>query len=160
VPLPVPLIRPATPEDCSALGVTLSPLPLFQAYQLTAPALTQRFESALQRGEGLLLAEAHGAPVGVCWFISRGAFGSGAYLRTLAVREGLQGQGLGVALLRGYEEGSGNPPGGWFLLASDFNTGAHRFYERHGYREVGQLPGFAAPGVTERIYWKPRPAAG
>lgn len=154
------LIRPATPLDLAPLGTALAPLPLFQAYRLTAEALTQRFQAALQRGEGLLLAELEGTPVGVCWFIARGAFGGGAYLRTLAIQEGLQGQGLGAELLRGYETGSDNPPGGWFLLASDFNTGAHRFYERHGYREVGQLPGFAAPGVTERIYWKPRPAAG
>src|SRR5690606_29106193 len=96
----VPLIRPATPADLSALGAALAPLPLFQAYRLTAPALTQRFEAALQRGEGLLLAELDGAPVGVCWFIARGAFGTGAYLRTLAVKEGLQGQGIGVELLR------------------------------------------------------------
>lgn len=154
------VIRPATPVDLAALGAALAPLPLFQAYRLTAEALTQRFEAALQRQEGLLLAELDGAPVGVCWFVARGAFGAGAYLRTLAIKEGLQSQGLGAELLRGYESGSNNPPGGWFLLASDFNTGAHRFYERHGYREVGQLPGFAAPGVTERIYWKPRPAAG
>ncbi|KFE67615.1 GNAT family N-acetyltransferase [Hyalangium minutum] len=153
------IIRPATPADLSALGTALAPLSLFQAYGLTAAALTQRFEAALQRGEGLLLAELEGAPVGVCWFITRGAFGTGAYLRTLAVKEGLQGKGLGVELLRGYEDGSGDPPGGWFLLASDFNTGAHRFYERHGYREVGLLPDFAAKGVTERIYWKPRPPA-
>ncbi|MFL5347615.1 MAG: GNAT family N-acetyltransferase [Hyalangium sp.] len=156
----MPRIRPATPEDLSALGTALAPLPLFRAYQLTASALTQRFESALQRGEGLLLAELEGAPVGVCWFIARGAFGTGAYLRTLAVKEGLQGQGVGAELLRGYERGSGDPPGGWFLLASDFNAGAHRFYERYGYREAGRLPDFAAQGVTERIYWKPRPAAG
>jgi ribosomal protein S18 acetylase RimI-like enzyme len=154
------LIRPATPEDLAALGIALAPLSLFQAYQLTAPALTQRFEAALQRGEGLLMAELDGVPVGVCWFIARGAFGSGAYLRTLAVKEGLQGQGLGAELLQGYEAGSDNPPGGWFLLASDFNAGAHRFYARYGYREAGRLPDFAAKGVTERIYWKPRPAAG
>ncbi|MBN1205713.1 MAG: GNAT family N-acetyltransferase [Myxococcaceae bacterium] len=153
-------IRPATLEDLSTLGTVLAPLPLFQAYQLSAEAMTQRLQGALQRGENLLVAEWEGAPVGVCWFITRGAFANGSYLRIVAVKEELQGKRIGTRLLQAYEAGSDNPPGGWFLLASDFNEGAHRFYARHGYRAVGHLPGFSSRGITERIYWKRRPTAG
>jgi ribosomal protein S18 acetylase RimI-like enzyme len=95
-------------------------------------------------------------PVGVCWFLTRGTFGTGAYLRTLAIREDRHGSGLGAQLLAAYEAGCGDPPGGYFLLTSDFNEGAQRFYQRYGYRQVGALPDFAAPGVTERVFWKPR----
>lgn len=152
-----PLIRPARASDLEPLARALAPLSLFTAYGLDAPKLHARFAQALERGEGLWVAEQEGTAAGVCWFLRRGAFGTGAYLRTLAVAEPLQGSGTGSGLLAAYEAQSEEPPGGWFLLASDFNTGAHRFYQRHGYREVGQLPGFAAPGVTERIFWKPRP---
>jgi ribosomal protein S18 acetylase RimI-like enzyme len=150
------VIRPATREDLAALATALAPLPLFQAYRLDASALTARFEGALERGEGLLLATGDRGPVGVCWFLTRGTFGTGAYLRTLAVSEAQQGSGLGARLLEAYEAGCGSPPGGYFLLTSDFNTGAQRFYQRHGYRQVGQLPDFAVPGVSELIFWKPR----
>lgn len=150
------IVRPLREEDCRPLAEALESLPLFSAYQLNAPALEARFKSALQRSEGLVLAELEGAPVGISWFIARGAMGTGAYLRTLAVKDGLQGQGIGQQLLEAYERGSQDPPGGWFLLASDFNEGAHRFYERNGYREVGRLPDFAKKGVTERLFWKPR----
>jgi ribosomal protein S18 acetylase RimI-like enzyme len=95
-------------------------------------------------------------PEGVCWFLPRGTFGTGAYLRTLALREDAQGAGLGARLLEAYEAACGAPGGGWFLLTSDFNTAAQRFYERHGYRRVGQLPDFAVPGVSELVFWKPR----
>ncbi|MFL5319278.1 MAG: GNAT family N-acetyltransferase [Myxococcaceae bacterium] len=150
------VIRPMEKSDARPLGEALASLPLFTAYKLDAAALESRFTKALERGEGLVAAELDGALVGVCWFIARGAFGTGAYLRTLAVKEGLQGKGIGQKLLEAYESGSGAPPGGFFLLASDFNEGAHRFYSRYGYREVGRLPDFAAKGVTERVFWKPR----
>jgi ribosomal protein S18 acetylase RimI-like enzyme len=41
-----------------------------------------------------------------------------------------------------------------FLLTSDFNQSAQRFYQRRGYRQVGALPDYVLPGVTELIFWK------
>ena len=38
--------------------------------------------------------------------------------------------------------------------ATTDNVGARRFYERHGYRHVGDLPGLARPGIDEALYWK------
>ncbi len=37
---------------------------------------------------------------------------------------------------------------------SDFNAGAQRFYERHGYVRAGALDGLVLPGVAELLYWK------
>lgn len=150
------VIRPVTPEDLLPLATALAPLPLFKAYGLDALALVARFRGAIERGEGLLMATDERGPLGVCWFLTRGTFGTGAYLRTLAIREDAQGSGLGARLLEAYEAGCAQASGGYFLLTSDFNEGAQRFYQRHGYRQVGELPGFAVPGVSERVFWKPR----
>jgi GNAT superfamily N-acetyltransferase len=150
-----PWIRPVREEELSALAESLAPLELFVRYGLNAKALVARWREGLaQGGQEILTALVDEKPRAVCWFFPRGTFGSGAYLRTLAVADGLRGQGLGAKLLAEYEARVGRPRGGYFLLAADFNEGAHRFYTRHGYREVGALPGFAAPGVTERIFWK------
>jgi ribosomal protein S18 acetylase RimI-like enzyme len=40
------------------------------------------------------------------------------------------------------------------LLATTDNTDARHFYERHGYRHVGDLPGLARAGLDEALYWK------
>jgi hypothetical protein len=40
------------------------------------------------------------------------------------------------------------------LLVTADNAGARRFYARHGYRHVGDLPRFAAPGLDEALYQK------
>ncbi len=149
------VIRPATPEDVVPLSEALAPLPLFSAYAFGADQLAERFRGALQRGEGLWVSEERGELLGVCWFLEQGTFATGSYLRLLAVRPERQGQGLGEQLLRAWEGRGAEAKGGLFLLASHFNEAAHRFYARHGYREVGRLPGFAREGVTEVIFWKP-----
>jgi len=39
-----------------------------------------------------------------------------------------------------------------FLLASDFNEDAQAFYRRLGYQQVGAIPDYVVPGITELIY--------
>ena len=41
-----------------------------------------------------------------------------------------------------------------FLLVSDFNTTAQAFYRRLGYEQVGAIPGYVVPGITELIFRK------
>ena len=153
----MPTVAPAAPEDFEALAEPLAGLPLFVPYGYTAPTLKERWLKAHARGEGFLIAQEGGERLGLAWFLPSGTFGSGAYLRTLALIPGAQGRGVGVALLEGFEHASALALGGFFLLASDFNPRVHRFYERHGYQEVGRLPGFAAAAVSEVIFWKRSP---
>lgn len=151
-----PSIVPATELDLARLAQQLAPEPLFTRYGLGAEALHARWSRALRDGQQLLVAHLEGRAVGLCWFAASGTFGTGAYLRLIAVVGLAQKLGVGAHLLRAYEAACGEPPGGWFLLTSDFNTAAQRFYARHGYSEVGRLPDFAKAGVVEHIYWKPR----
>lgn len=157
LPTMLPTIRPAKPADLARLASRLATLDLFTAYDLAAGDLERRWHRALDNGQPMLVAVAAGAPIGICWYVRHGAFEIGAYLRLLAVATEFQGTGLGARLLTAYEEACAPTRGGWFLLTSDFNTGAQKFYARHGYSEVGRLPGFATPGVTELIYWKAAP---
>jgi ribosomal protein S18 acetylase RimI-like enzyme len=151
------VIRPARPEDFPPLARALEQLPLFKRYGTTAAGFESSWTKALQAGEGLWVAERAEGPVGLCWFLQRGAFGRGAYLRTIGIAEHAAGGGLGKQLLDAYERETAPAPGGWFLLVSDFNVGAQRFYARGGYQQVGRLDGFVLPGVAELLFWKPRP---
>jgi ribosomal protein S18 acetylase RimI-like enzyme len=44
-----------------------------------------------------------------------------------------------------------------FLLVSDFNTRAARFYQRLGYQQVGAIPDYVVSGITELIFRKRLP---
>ncbi len=85
---------------------------------------------------------------------AHGHFGRGGYLRLIALRPGQQGRGTGQKLLAAVEETVRARHPDLFLLTSDFNTAAQRFYERAGYARVGALPDFVQAGITEIIYWK------
>ena len=41
-----------------------------------------------------------------------------------------------------------------FLLVSDFNAAAQAFYRRLGYEQVGAIPGYVVPGISELIFRK------
>ena len=84
---------------------------------------------------------------------ARRSSGRSTYLRLLGVRADFHGAGLGAALLDAAEQAAAHTRD-MILLVSDFNHGAQRFYERQGYRQVGALPGYVLPDVTELIYRK------
>lgn len=180
-------VRPATSADRDAvaqLGREVAALPLLVRYGLTPAGLAADLVALLPPAGSelppptqaqLLLAEAQEDPalararasetaaavlLGFARFQLRGTLGAGGYLQLIALRPGQAGRGVGVALLRAVEAAVAQASPHLFLLTSDFNHGAQRFYEREGYTRCGQLPGFARPDITELLYWKrlPRPA--
>jgi ribosomal protein S18 acetylase RimI-like enzyme len=74
----------------------------------------------------------------------------------IGVRPELRGQGIGAALMAHAEAAMFSHVADVFLLVSDFNVAARRFYERLGYVRVGALADYVVPGVTELIYRKRR----
>jgi ribosomal protein S18 acetylase RimI-like enzyme len=151
----MPAIRPATSDDLAPLADRLHGLPLFLRYGHTPERLLKMLRSALERGEQLLVYDADG-PRGLAWFLVAGTLGVGGYLRLIAVDPTWHGKGTGSALLEAFEAETFASSAHAFLLVSDFNSGAQRFYERHGYQKVGALPGLVLPDVAEVIYWKRR----
>jgi hypothetical protein len=44
-----------------------------------------------------------------------------------------------------------------FLLVTDSNSSAQRFYRRLGYTHIGAIPDYVVPGITELIFFKKLP---
>ncbi len=145
------MIRPLIEEDVDALAAGLSELPLMIRYHRTAVALAADLRAALARGDGLDVYD-QGGPRGIAWYQPGGTLGLGGYLRLLAVTGDTQGRGAGAALLVAFETGVAMVSRHAFLLVSDFNSAAQRFYEKHGYTRVGALPALVLPDVAELIY--------
>ncbi|WP_242394938.1 GNAT family N-acetyltransferase [Anaeromyxobacter oryzisoli] len=148
------MIRALAAEDLPALARALAALPLMVRYGNTPEKLERALSAALGRGEGLLVAEEGGALAGLAWFLTTGTLAMGGYLRLIAVLGAGEGRGTGSALLAAFEAAVARESAHAFLLVSDFNAGAQRFYERHGYRRAGALPGLVLPDVGELLYWK------
>ncbi len=130
--------------------------PLWQRYQLTVERASKNFENAFERGEVLLVADAGADNIGCgfAWCLPQGGFGRSMYLRLIGVRQERARAGVGAALLRAAEDAALKVSHELFLLVSDFNLDAQRFYQRQGYQQIGAIPGYVLPDVTELLYWK------
>ena len=149
------IVRPLAPGDVPALCARVVTLPLLVRYRHTAASLAVDLQAGVARGESVLVAEDDdGHPCGLAWFLPRGTFGLGGYLRLIAVAPDAHRRGVGGALLQAFEAAVGMQARHAFLLVSDFNRDAQRFYARHGYVEAGALPQLVLADVDERIYWK------
>jgi GNAT superfamily N-acetyltransferase len=147
-------VRPIGRAEIPALAASLAELPLMVRYGNDAAKLGRALEGALDRGEVVLVADDGGALRGLAWFLTSGTLALGGYLRLIAVAPGGAGRGTGLALLRAFEAEVAKVSRHAFLLVSDFNAGAIRFYEREGYVRAGALPGLVLPDVAEVLYWK------
>jgi GNAT superfamily N-acetyltransferase len=125
---------------------------LLQRYAVTFDAAAQSLASALDDGDLVLIVRAEPSR-GFAWlsFAPRILNGA-AYLRLLLVAQ--PGQGLGERLLAAAEAAARQRANHLYLLATTDNAGARRFYERHGYRHVGDLPGLVRADLDEALYHK------
>jgi len=74
------------------------------------------------------------------------------------VAEGEQSRGVGAALLEDAERRARKSGCRHLaLLVTSANRRARTFYTRHGYRHVGNLPGFVRPAIGESLYVKSWP---
>jgi ribosomal protein S18 acetylase RimI-like enzyme len=131
-------------------------VPLWLRYQVDKHSARTRFEQAIQQGDMLLVADCgvESRAVGFVWCLQQGAFGLSAYIRLIGVRPDHTAHGIGATLLEYTERQALEYAKDMFLLVSDFNVDAQRFYRRHGYTQVGAIPGYVLPDVTELIFRK------
>jgi GNAT superfamily N-acetyltransferase len=129
--------------------------PLLERYGTTRRAARDALARGRASGDRLIVAVASdGRMVGMAWVLTSRILTGAAYLRLLLVADDRQRAGTGAALLAAAERATRAVANHLALLATTGNAGARRFYARHGYRHVGDLPGLARAGLDEALYWK------
>lgn len=106
--------------------------------------------------DGLYVALLDNACVGFFYLIPKGSFHSFPYLHIIAVKEECRGLGVGKILMDYAERIAFESANKIFLVVADFNPDGKKFYERNGYRQVGEIPDLYRPGIAECIMMKER----
>jgi ribosomal protein S18 acetylase RimI-like enzyme len=129
--------------------------PLFRNYGMTSARARQLFRKALSRkdSEVWVARGSQGQVLGFAWLMKERAFGRSHYLRLIAVDADYHRLGVGARLMRTLEKRYLKPYG-IFLLVTQSNRSAKRFYEKLGYLRVGRLNGYIHPKSDELIYFK------
>lgn len=154
-------IARATRGQLPALAALMTASPLLRRYRVTAAGARTSLAAAARAGDLLLVATDGDRAVGLAWVILTPALDRSAYLRLLLVAGGRRSQGIGAALLERAERSArARNSRHLVLLVTRSNRRARSFYARHGYRHVGDLPGFVRPRIAEALYvktWRDRP---
>lgn len=151
-------ITRATRAHVAGLVELMTVSPLLRRYGVTSGGARTSLLEALRERDLLLVALERGETVGFAWTITTRALDRAAYLRLLLVADGRQSRGVGAALLRDAERRArGSGCRHLALLVTTTNRRARTFYARHGYRHVGNLPGFVRPRLGESLYVKSWP---
>ncbi len=83
---------------------------------------------------------------------TRGAFTG--YIKSIAIKRGWRGKGLGVMMMNFIEEKIFGVTPNVFLCVSSFNKDAQRFYKKLGYENVGLLKNYVIEGADEILMRK------
>lgn len=146
-------IRPLRPADIPELALMLSVLEPWTYYGVDAAAW-ERSLKAIPKDELGYVGLAEGQIVAYVQFTLGGTFALSGYVRTLAVRAGQKGGGLGRQILSFAEQMILTRGPNVFLLCSARNTAAQAFYKAIGYVEAGRLPAYVLPTEEEIIFRK------
>ena len=147
-------VLPLVKADLDACAKIVSTTELFRAYGYTGETARKQLETALSEGQDeLWVAKDQGRAVGFAWFIKKGAFARSGYLRLIAVDSSHLKAGIGRTLMTELEK-KYLSPNGMFLLVTSTNNAARGFYEKLGYRRVGEIPGYVKAGIDEVIYYR------
>ncbi|HHW88485.1 MAG TPA: GNAT family N-acetyltransferase [Chloroflexi bacterium] len=146
-----------TLADVSAVAAIMADNLLWQRYGVTMASATRRLQRGLETSATIAVAEVEERVAGFVWYVAEGAFQRSGYIMLFGVAPDMQGQGVGRALLTYAERALFAANASIVLLVSDFNHDAQRFYQRHGYVQVGALPDYVKTGVNELIYYKRKP---
>jgi ribosomal protein S18 acetylase RimI-like enzyme len=145
----------ATRPHLAPIARLMAESPLLRRYRVTERSAKARLLEALREGDIVLVAIDGRDVVGLAWLIATRVLDNAAYLRLLLVAESHQSRGLGAALLaRGERQSRSEGCRHLVMLVTKTNRRARSFYERHGYRHVGDLGGYVRAGIAEALYMK------
>lgn len=148
------MIRAIQQEDIPPLAQMMASTALWQRYNVTEESAARRLQSGLEQGATILVAEIDQTPVGFVWYVVNGAFNRSGYIMLIGVEQSARSTGVGRALMREAETILFEKVNDVFLLVSDFNTEAQKFYQRLGYEQVGIIRNYVIEGVDELIFRK------
>lgn len=128
---------------------------LWQRYDVTQSQAEEQISQGLASSDArILVALEEETITGFIWYYTKGTFHHGAYIRLIGIHPEHQRKGIGAKLMKSAEADIATVTPHIFLLASDFNENAHRFYHRLGYENIGTVPNFAKDGISEMIFYK------
>ncbi len=148
------VIRSIKNEDVIPLARLMAHTPLWQRYNVTEESAAQRLQNGLDQGATILVAEIDQMPLGFVWYVTSGAFNRSGYIMLIGVEQSTRSTGVGRALMREAETIMFEKVNDVFLLVSDFNAGAQKFYRRLGYEQVGTIRDYVSEGIDELIFRK------
>lgn len=131
--------------------------PLWSRYNVTLQSATTRLSNGFSTGATILIADLDGQVVGFVWTVEKGAFNRSGYIMLIGVDPDFHQHGVGKALMQVAEEQIFANCNDMFLLVSDFNVQAQKFYTRNGYAHIGSIPNYVINGITELIFRKSKP---
>lgn len=147
-------VRGFQESDAEICGEILALTPLWQRYGVTKELATQQLLDGFKQGDIILVVEQNSEIVGWAWMLPKGTFGRTPYLKRIVIREDVRSKGIGSILIGAIEAEAMKLCHDLYLLVAVDNKSAQVFYSRNGYKEVGHLPDFVKPGVTELLYRK------
>lgn len=141
-----------TDEDARIFGESFAAIDPWARYNFSADALSSylgKAESGAPRYVIRVDGDAAGA-IGI-----RSAWLRGPYLQFLGIMPAYQKQGAGQLVLAWFE-GTARAHGerNIWVAASEFNSSALKFYERHGFQRAARLDGLIEDGETEILLRK------
>lgn len=143
-------LRPMTEPTAACLAPRMAAMDPWRRLDYQAAAL-QRYLLADSPALGRYEIGRDGVCAGVV--AVRSPWLRGPYLELLAVLPGHQGRGIGAAVLR-WLEAEAAPARNVWVVVSTFNDAGRRFYARHGFAEVGVVPGLVREGFDEILLRK------
>ncbi|NOY79339.1 MAG: GNAT family N-acetyltransferase [Calditrichaeota bacterium] len=148
------IIAPLSSFDIAAAAEIVAKNKLWQRYGTDYDQAYSILLKALQEERTIYSARIYEQVAGFVWFDRQGTFYHSGYIRWIAVHPDFQGKGVGKILMQFAEDKIFQKGPNVFLLVSDFNTEAQGFYQKRGYKKVGELEDFYKRGITEYIYRK------
>ena len=126
---------------------------LWDAYYKKSSALDLIIE-AIKRKEIYVALNKNDNCIGFMGIVPKGAFGEFPYLSILAVKKRYRNKNIGKLLLEKFETLAFKEGNCAFVLCSDFNKAAQRFYASHNYIKCGKIPSLFKPGISEYLLLK------
>ncbi len=111
-------------------------------------------KEAIKRKEIYIALNSNNTCIGFMGVIEKGCFGNFPYLAILSVHKKYRSKGIGKQLLEKFEKIGLKKADRVFVLCSDFNTQAQKFYKNNEYEECGLIKNLYKNGIAEHLFVK------